>query len=954
MTRAPHHQLVHGLRRTVEAYRLDGSTDAELLERFRTTADPAAFEAIVRRHGGRVLAACHKVLADPADVEDTFQATFIVLLKNAHSIRQQQSLGGWLYGVAHRTALQARVRAARRSRIEANTTAREGAEPLDLSWREACAVLHEELDRLPDKYRLPLVLCYLEGKSRDEAASDLGVETGVLRGRLERGRDQLRGRLAKRGITLSAGLLGAVANSVPAGGPPEVLLRATLEAVTTGKIPAKVAALLHGATPSMTLGKFTSLAALFLIAGLIAGGLGLHMRAAEPAVKSARPAPNGEQAKSANPETKSVAVSGKVLGPDGRPVAKAKLFVFDTEQWKPAPQAESGADGAFAFELPPLEDRRSYRSLVATAPGFGCDWVSVAAAGTPLRDAVLKLPEDEPIRGRVVDLEGRPVRGAVVRATTLQTGADDTLNEFIRLWTPNRDSQQEAITALMGKRLFANRATADYFTAATNDHGEFTLAGIGRDRCAVLLVSAKGQASVVGMVAVRPEFKPAPGGITGSLVFGPEFTLPLAPSKPITGVVRDADGKPLAGVRVAGHKAFTDSAPSGWLILPDVEAFTDAEGRYTLDGLGKAKRYALVADPKPGVGPAHAFAIPADDAPGYAAIRADFDLPHGVVLTGRLTDKRTGEPVRGHVFYRPLAGNTWLRKHPVYDPPTMAPHPADADAWTDNDGRFRLTAVPGEGVLHVQVLGHRREREYTMAKLAPEDDNDDVVAWQGVQKVFNTRGPRAGYGPHNLNAYRVLRIPADAKAFTADVSLDPGVNRVVKLVDPDGKAVTGAWVMNDRGVATATWDTHPGSEVTIHALDRDKPRRIYVQHDERKLAGVLTLDGKDTAPEVLKLEPTATVRGRVVDQRGAPLASARVTPSFDEPEIGNLLNTMRTYGQGVVRTDAEGRFTLANVPAGLSVKLAAQSRGGVLLGFTRGGYKLKPGETLELGDWKPE
>src|SRR5438105_3311912 len=144
MPKATLNELVCRLRRTVDASRLDDLSDAELLERFRSSTDPAAFETMVRRHGERVLAACHKVLADPADVEDAFQATFLVLLRDAHGIRKRHALGGWLYGVAHRIALQARARAARRSRAEARTQRPAQAAP-DLSWREACAILHEEL-----------------------------------------------------------------------------------------------------------------------------------------------------------------------------------------------------------------------------------------------------------------------------------------------------------------------------------------------------------------------------------------------------------------------------------------------------------------------------------------------------------------------------------------------------------------------------------------------------------------------------------------------------------------------------------------------------------------------------------------------------------------------------------------------------------------------------------------
>src|SRR5439155_23487964 len=185
--------------------------DAELLEQFLRTRDEATFAALVRRHRPTVLAACRQVLADDADVEDAAQQTFLALWRSVRSIRHRQSVGGWLYGVAHRLAVKGLARARRRRVVEGRASASrtEEAHAPDISWREACAILHEELDRLADKHRLPLLLCYLDGKSRDEAAKQLGWSISSLRGHLERGRTRLRARLARRGVTLSAGLLAA-------------------------------------------------------------------------------------------------------------------------------------------------------------------------------------------------------------------------------------------------------------------------------------------------------------------------------------------------------------------------------------------------------------------------------------------------------------------------------------------------------------------------------------------------------------------------------------------------------------------------------------------------------------------------------------------------------------------------------------------------------------------------
>jgi RNA polymerase sigma factor (sigma-70 family) len=775
--------LVLELREVVAPDRHD-ATDDELLERFRAEDDPRAFEAIVRRHGGRVLAGCRKVLDDAAEVEDVFQATFLVLLRQRTTIRQPASLGGWLYGVAHRLALKARSRSARRAQAESGRPAGPADGPPDLSWREACAILHEELDRLPDTYRLPLLLCYLEGKSRDEAAGLLGCSVGALHGRLERGRDRLRSRLLRRGVTLSAGLLSALTGgAATANAAPDQVIRALL-AATRGPVAPGVAGLVRAVSPG-TLGHSKLCMLTLLVVGLMTVSLGLSALSGQPDTAAPLRTPEVARERKAekvappekvrNPDIKPIAVSGKVVGPDGKIVRGAKLFVFDSEEWKPAPQAEANGDGTFTFELPPIAGRRAYRYVVASAPGLGlgCDWVGVPAATDPLRNVVLKLPRDVPIRGRILDLEGKPVEGARIRVTDLQTGKDDSLNEFVRLWSKDRERQQEAFRTLLGKRLFVKNATAHHFSATTDADGRFTLAGLGSDRCPQLDISAPGKASMVCLIPIRADFKPAPGGFTGSLVVGPEFTLPLAPSKLITGVVRDEAKKPLAGVRVLGQVDLNDETRflNSWVILPEVETITDAEGRYTLDGLPGGRNYILAASPKAGDGIVHGFISRRDNGPDAAPIRGDFELPRGVVLTGQITDEKTGKGVRGYVFYRPLESNPWEDEHPITGSPGIAPWVSDMGSWTDIEGRFRLTAEPGAGILHVQVLDRP---EYAMGKLAKEDDTDEIVVKSGpLPGTFKTRGQGGHFGIMNVNAYRVLRIPAGARAYTANVTVEP-------------------------------------------------------------------------------------------------------------------------------------------------------------------------------------
>src|SRR5215472_13063456 len=204
------HRLTNYLRNLVAGTQARDASDRELMEQFVAGRDDAALTALVRRHGPMVRSLCRRVLRNEQDAEDAFQATFLVLARKAHTLRAPEAVGNWLYGVAYRTALKARTAAARRARQEAAAPVRDVAEPLaELTVHEAQTIVDQELARLPDKYRAPLVLCCLEGLTRDEAAQQLGWSAGLLKSRLEKARELLRNRLVRRGMTLTAGLFAA-------------------------------------------------------------------------------------------------------------------------------------------------------------------------------------------------------------------------------------------------------------------------------------------------------------------------------------------------------------------------------------------------------------------------------------------------------------------------------------------------------------------------------------------------------------------------------------------------------------------------------------------------------------------------------------------------------------------------------------------------------------------------
>ena len=207
-------------------------TDGQLLDRFVRRRDEAAFEALLGRHGPLVLGACRRLLADEADAADAFQATFLVLVRRAGSVRRSAALGSWLYGVAYRVALKMRRSAARRRAHEGEAasmarTAFEGEPAAD----DLRAALDEELTRLPDRYRAALVACYLQGRTHVQAAEELGWPRGSVAKRLARGLELLRGRLTRRGLALSAAGLAALLAEEAAAVPP-ALAQATLRAAT--------------------------------------------------------------------------------------------------------------------------------------------------------------------------------------------------------------------------------------------------------------------------------------------------------------------------------------------------------------------------------------------------------------------------------------------------------------------------------------------------------------------------------------------------------------------------------------------------------------------------------------------------------------------------------------------------------------------------------------------------
>ena len=297
--------LAGRLRAIFEGASVAGLGDGALLERVAAGGEPAraALAALVERHGAMVLRACRAGVRDPNDADDAFQAVFLVLARKAGGLRAGDSIGPWLHGVARRTTAAARVASARRRALDRCHAERAGGlapEPAPAD-DDLAALIHEELGKLPDRYRTPLVLCDLEGLSHEDAARQLGWPVGTVKSRQARGRERLRGRLLRRGVAPSA-IVAIAAESARAAVPPglagstiEASLRFTTGA-SAGAVPAAPALLARKVLITMTLSRLT-LPAL----GLALAAAGAVAIAASRPAPLAPPIPDGPPAAVAKP-----------------------------------------------------------------------------------------------------------------------------------------------------------------------------------------------------------------------------------------------------------------------------------------------------------------------------------------------------------------------------------------------------------------------------------------------------------------------------------------------------------------------------------------------------------------------------------------------------------------------------------------------------------------------------
>jgi RNA polymerase sigma factor (sigma-70 family) len=260
---------LHGLTAARDGERY---TDGELLEQLGGPGAEAAFAALVRRHGPMVLAVCRRVLRDSHAAEDAFQATFLVLFRRARHLDRRGSVAAWLYTVASHAAHKARSAALRRRLREGLAVKPSRARPAaDANWDDLRPVLDEELNRLPERLRAPVVLCYLEGKTNAEAARRLGCPAGTVKSRLARARGLLRTALVRRGVAPSAALVGALLTEAARATVPEPLLRLAVRAAFRPEAASAAVTLAQGVFQTMFRTKLNVAIGLLTVVALTLG-----------------------------------------------------------------------------------------------------------------------------------------------------------------------------------------------------------------------------------------------------------------------------------------------------------------------------------------------------------------------------------------------------------------------------------------------------------------------------------------------------------------------------------------------------------------------------------------------------------------------------------------------------------------------------------------------------------
>jgi protocatechuate 3,4-dioxygenase beta subunit len=547
---------------------------------------------------------------------------------------------------------------------------------------------------------------------------------------------------------------------------------------------------------------------------------------------------------------------------------------------------------------------------------------------------------DVPITGRIVDLEGRPVTGATIRIMSYATSQSDDLNP----WLDAVQGDQPAVIARQHLNHFEVPSTSPWKTT-TDQQGRFRFAGFGAERVAHLLLEGPTIASAFFTVVTRPIKSFRAGGFSlnhgpgTETIHGADFTFSAAPGRPVEGIIRDArTRKPLPRVVVRSSRRLQ----TGTAVVPHLETASDDQGRFRLVGLSKERASpqgtivgnqnvltVLPNDDQPYL----MRNVPVPDPPGIEPVSMEIELHRGIWITGRVTDKKSGQPVTDvSLNYLPFLENKFAQAVPEFGPNRSALVVVQDRYKTNSDGEYRLVGLPGRAIVGA-APGDRLPYRFGFGSEAIKgmDERGQFATW------WNPFPPGKDW-PLSMKEIN----PAEGtEAVHVDLDLDPGASVRVRVVDGEGKPLSGSSVT--RRMSTSNRETMPQADFDVLALGPDEERTILVQLEGRKLGRIVRIHpGDDKAgPVVVTLERLATIVGRIADSGGDPVSGATVRAralpfGSNDPALP------------AVATDKDGRFLITDVPAGADYSLLISSRGNVR-GRRTSDIKVRPGESSDIG-----
>jgi RNA polymerase sigma factor (sigma-70 family) len=966
-------------------------SDRQLLHFYLDDRSQDAFAELLRRHQRVVWNVCRAVLPCHEDAEDAFQATFVVLARKAGSIRKRDSLANWLHGVAHRVALRARRDAARRQARDrkASAMARTTQRVSEKTWSDVQAALSAEVERLPAKFKAPFVLCHLGGKSMAEAAEQLGWKAGTVSGRLAHARKLLVRGLARHGLSLATVLMtaeiahDAASAAIPAQAAEGAVRAAMLIAGGHGPAPAisaRAAVLAQGVLRTMLASKVkltliaVALGAALFGSGALAGLMDVrgqpNPEAAREAVAELPPVENQQPAEDAN-QDHAGHFNGKVIGPDRKPLSGARVFIVpfhgDNKEAGPV-RARTDAAGRFAFDaadmtytaLDNLPARRE-GLVIATADGYAPDWFHSWGHATgsglrthwdPVKGATLDLQlakDDVPIRGRIVDPEGRPLGGARVKITRLQIPRQRDLGAHLELVSNENGS---LLSIDYERELHRPHLLPGLIVdAQTDGDGRFTLTGLGRDRLAGLNVSAPGfvETHITVMTRAGPDVGIFPvNGKATSVIHGANFTVKLRQGRTIAGVVRDRDTRePIAGMWVGLGRA---KYPRDGVFSH--RTVTDVNGRFNITGVDPSlpdwlapngKPY-LVAESAPGLPYLSAGTLVEGESPAL------IECPRGIPFRLKLMNEQ-GRPVKAEVTYYDVAPNPHAPRG--FCDPCSTPL---SRAARNADGTYSGFVIPGPGAVFVEMPGrwdYRPAHVDPKAFFAPgrtEWTSQEWITTYGTSDMLSISG---GMAYQNDYAAIVLVNPRPgSKPLDLSATVVKDKPRQVSLVDPDGKPVVGAQTRIAQGQLQPQRLTLRDSSLLLTGVHPDRVRRITFVREDRQLIGLLLEKGDAPTPATIAMQPWATVTGRIVDANGKTLPIRTPDSAGKDPPVVSLYldGNVRGLPDGGDFTDSGGRFRFSRLVPGQRYRVEVYFELTAVGEVVIENPVLRPGEVRELGD----